>query len=66
MRGRREGLGAKSHETERDGSVSGALCEMAVEGEGGRWWDEVDKAVVGLCVRKREAREEAGGQNPRN
>jgi hypothetical protein len=32
-----EGLGAESHKTERDGSVSGAPCEMAVEDDGGRW-----------------------------
>jgi len=51
------GAGAKSNETEHDGSVSGAPCEMAVEGDGGRWWDEVDTMVVvmGLHVRKREA-----------
>jgi len=51
------GAGAKSNETERDGSVSGAPCEMAVEGDGGRWWDEVDTmlVVMGLRVRKREA-----------
>jgi hypothetical protein len=56
MRGRR-GAGAKSDKTERDGSVSGMPCETAVEGNGGRWWDEVGKVVVvvGLCVRKCEA-----------
>jgi hypothetical protein len=61
-------LGAKTHETERDGSISGAPCEMEVEGDGGRWWDEVDKVrvAVGLCVRKREAREGAGVQIRRN
>jgi hypothetical protein len=66
MQGRREGLRAKSHETERDGSVSGALCKMAVEGNGGRWWDEVDKVmvVVGLCIHKHEAGEGAGGPKP--
>jgi len=52
-----EGAGAKSDETERDGSVSGTPRETAVEGDGGRWWDEVDTVVVvvGLRVRKREA-----------
>ena len=52
-----EGAGAKSDETERDGSVSGTPRETAVEGDGGRWWDEVDMVVVvvGLRVRKREA-----------
>ena len=51
------GDGAKSEETERDGSVSGAPHEMAVEGDGGRWWDEVNDVlgVVGLRVRKCEA-----------
>jgi hypothetical protein len=59
------GLGAKSDETERDGSVSGTPCETAVEGDGGRWWDEVDEVVVvvGLCVRKREAGEGAGAKS---
>ena len=49
--------GAKSDETERDGSVSGVPCETVVEGDRGRWWDEVDKVVVvvGVCVRKHEA-----------
>ena len=39
------------------------LCKMVVEGNGGRWWDEVDKVVVvvGLCVRKREG---GGGLGP--
>ena len=39
-------------------------CATAVEGNGGRWWDEVDKVVVvmGLRVRKQEAGG-AGGQN---
>jgi hypothetical protein len=57
------GAGAKSDKTEHDGSVSGAPCETAVESDGGRWWDEVDKVtvVVGLCVRKREA---GGGLGP--
>ena len=51
------GAGAKSNETERDGLVSGTPCKTAVEGNGGRWWDEVDKVVVvgELCVCKREA-----------
>ena len=31
------GLGAKNHETEHDGSISGALCETTVDGDGGRW-----------------------------
>jgi hypothetical protein len=54
--------GAKSNETERNGSVSGVPCETAVEGDGGRWWDEVNKAVVvvRLCVRKCEAGGGAG------
>ena len=58
-----EGLGAKSDETERNGSVSGTPCETAVEGDGVRWWDEVDKVVVvvGLCIRKCEA---GGGLGP--
>ena len=33
-----EGLGAKTHKTECNGLVSGAPCETAVEGNGGRWW----------------------------
>jgi hypothetical protein len=38
---------------------------MAVEGDGGTWWDEVDKVVVvvGLCVSKREAGEGAGAKS---
>jgi hypothetical protein len=62
------GSEAKSNKTERDGSVSGAPCETAPGGDGGRWWDEVDKVVVvvGLCVRKREAGEGAGLQIRRN
>jgi hypothetical protein len=59
-----KGLGDKSDKTKRDGSVAGAPCETAAEGDGGRWWDEVDKVVlvVGLCVHKREAGEGAGVQ----
>jgi len=58
--------GAKSDEIERDGSISGAPCETTVEGDGGRWWDEVDDVVVvvGLCVRKCEAGGGAGRPNP--
>jgi hypothetical protein len=58
------GAGAKSDETKRDGLVSGAPCETAVESDGGRWWDEVDKVtvVVGLCVHKREAGGGAGAE----
>jgi hypothetical protein len=61
------GAGAKSNETERDRSVSGAPCEMAVEGDGGRWWDEVDTVVVvvGLRVRKREAGGAGGAKIPK-
>jgi hypothetical protein len=60
-----EGLGAKSDETERDGSVWGTLCKTAVEGDGLRWWDEVDEVVVvvGVSVRKREARGRAGAKS---
>jgi hypothetical protein len=29
--------GAKNHETERDGSISGVPCETAAEGDGERW-----------------------------
>jgi hypothetical protein len=32
------GLGAKNHETECGGLISGAPCQTAVEGNGGRWW----------------------------
>ena len=60
------GLGAKSNETEHDGLVSGAPCETTVEGDGRRWWDEVDKVVVvvvvGFCVCKHKAGEGAGVQ----
>ena len=51
------GPGAKSPETERDGSISGAPCPTAVEGDGGRWWDKVNDVlgVMGLCVCKCEA-----------
>jgi len=57
------GLGAKNHETERDGSISGALCETVVEGDRGMWCGCAVEVVVGvgLCVRKREAGEGAGG-----
>ena len=56
------GTEAKFNKTKCDGSVSGALCKTAVEGNGGRWWDEVDKVVmvVDLCIRKREAGEGPG------
>ena len=43
---RERGLGAKSNETKHDGSISGAPYETVVEGNRGRWWDEVDKVVV--------------------
>jgi hypothetical protein len=61
----REGLGAKFNKTECDGSVSGVPCEMAVEGDRGRWWDEVDKVVVaaGVCICKREAGGKAGAKS---
>jgi hypothetical protein len=61
---REAGEGAKSHKTERDGSVSGAPCEMAVEGNEGRWCRGVDEvvAVVGLHVRKCEAGEGLGAK----
>ena len=63
---REAGGGLGPNKTERDGSVSGTPYETVVEGNGGRWWDEVDKVVVvvGLCVRKWEAGGRAGGQNP--
>jgi hypothetical protein len=57
------GLGAESDRSKRNGSIRGAPCQTAVEGDGG-WWDEVDEVVVvvvGLCVRQREAGEGAGG-----
>ena len=63
---RREGgWGAKSNETECDGLVLGTLHETAVEGDGGRWWDEVDEVVVagGLCVRKCEAGRGGGAKS---
>jgi len=61
------GAGAKSNETERDGSVSGAPCEMAVEGDGGRWWDEVDTMLVVMGLRVRNARQEGlGGPKSQN
>jgi hypothetical protein len=65
---RERGLGAKNHETERDGSISGAPCETAVEGDGGRWWRGADEVGLGLGlrIRKREAGEGAGGQKPQN
>jgi hypothetical protein len=58
------GLRAKTHKTERDGSVLGVLCETVVEDNGGRRWDEVDEVVVvvGLCVCKREAGEGIGAK----
>jgi hypothetical protein len=60
------GLGAKSHKSECDGSIRGALCEAAVEGDGGRWWDEVDEVVVvvGFWVPKHKAGKGVGGQIP--
>ena len=46
-----EGAGGQNHETERNGSILGAPCETAVEGDGGRWWRGVDDVVaVGLRV----------------
>ena len=64
LRSQMRGLRAKTHKTERDGSVLGEPCETTVEGKGRRWWDEVDKVMVavGLCVRKREAGEGPMGQ----
>jgi hypothetical protein len=60
-----EGPGAKSHKTERDGSVSGAPCETVVEDDRGKWWGGVNE-VVGLRVDKCEVGEGAGAQKPRN
>ena len=37
------GLGVKSDKSERNGSIWGAPCQTAVEGDGGWWWDEVDE-----------------------
>jgi hypothetical protein len=31
------GWGAKNHETERDGSISGVPCELVARGDRGRW-----------------------------
>jgi hypothetical protein len=58
-------LGAKNHETERGGSISGGLCKTAVIGDGGRSWRGVDEAVVvvGLRIRQREVEE--GGWGPK-
>ena len=63
-----EGLGAKNHETEHDGSISGAPCKTTAEGDGERWWGGANEVVVvvGPRVRKREAGEGAGCQMPRN
>src|ERR1700729_4091035 len=60
-----EGAGDKADEIERNGSISSAPCETTMEGNGGRWWDEVDDVVVvmGLCVRKCEARGGAGAKS---
>jgi hypothetical protein len=60
------GLGTKSHKTECCGSISGAPCETAVMGDGGRLWPGVDEVVVvvGLRVHQREAGERAGDQKP--
>ena len=54
-----EGAGCQNHKTEHNGSILGALCEMVVEGDGGRWLHGMDEvlAVVGPCVRKHEAGE---------
>jgi hypothetical protein len=62
------GLGAKSDETERDGPVSGTPRETAVEGDGGRWWDEVDEVVVagGALRSQTRGRRGAWGQIRRN
>ena len=61
------GAGAKSDETERDGSVSGAPCEMAVEGDGGRCWDEVDQVVTAArCyIRQHEGGGTGWAKNPK-
>jgi hypothetical protein len=50
---RERGLGAKNHETERGGSISGASCGKAVMGDGGRWWRGVDEVVVVVGLRVR-------------
>ena len=62
----KRGLGAKSRETERDGSVLGAPHENAIGGGGGRWCGCVVEmvVVVGLCARKREAGGGTGAKSP--
>ena len=58
-------LGAKNHETEHNGSVSGAPCETAVESDGGRWLGGVDEVLVvaGSCVQQWKARQGVGTKN---
>jgi hypothetical protein len=48
---RGKGLGAIGHETECDGSVAGAPCETAVEGDRGRWWGGVNEVVMVVVLR---------------
>jgi hypothetical protein len=54
----------KNHETERNGSISGAPCETMVEGDGERWWGGANEVVmvVGLRTRKHEAGEGLGAK----
>jgi hypothetical protein len=64
----KRGLGAKSRETERDGSVSGAPCETAVDGDGERWRAGVDEVVAAVrsCVRQHEGGRGGLGLKNRN
>ena len=56
------GLGAKSHGSERDGSICGAPCQTAVEDDGGRWRGDVDKVVVVVRMRVRAPVREEGAR----
>jgi hypothetical protein len=64
---RERGLGAKNHETEHSGSISGVPCETAAEGNGGRRWHDVDEVgvVVGRRIRQRGAGEGVGAKIPK-
>ena len=43
------------------GGAYKVLCEMAVEGDEGRWWHGVDEVVVELCICQCEVGGWAGG-----
>jgi hypothetical protein len=59
--GERKGW-AKNPKTERSGLVWGLPCQTAVENDRGRWWGDVDKVVVVVCMRVRARTREEGAR----